>query len=95
MLIDSDYLSGKVIESLIKRCGNCNIEKTLIHAEGIFVCQKCGEAEAVIIDSEKPNYKESVPESKPASPYRKSNHLNEVVIAFLSLFMKVRELYVR
>jgi hypothetical protein len=78
MLIDSDYLSTKVLEALIKRCGNCNIEKTLIHAEGIYVCQKCGEAEAVIIDSEKPNYKESVPDNKPSVPYRKSNHLNEL-----------------
>ncbi len=77
MLIDSDYLIGKNNAILIKRCAGCDMDKTLIHAEGIYVCQMCGEAEPVIIDSEKPNYKESVPDNKPSLPYRKSNHLNE------------------
>ena len=76
MLIDNNYLSQKSKDNIIKTCNNCNIEKTLIHAEGIYVCHKCGEAEMVIIDSEKPNYKESISDNKPSYPYKKGNHLS-------------------
>ncbi|ARF09848.1 hypothetical protein Indivirus_4_20 [Indivirus ILV1] len=96
MLIDSDYLVGKNNMILIKRCLACDIEKTLIHAEGIYVCRKCGEAEPVIIDSEKPNYKESVPDNKPSMPYRKANHLNEWLkeVGHKSTYLKVCASYI-
>ena len=57
--------------NIIKKCENCNIDKTLINSEGIFVCQQCGEVEQIIIDSEKPNYKEAVSDTKPGYPYKR------------------------
>ena len=64
--INRDWVSEKNrINDIIRHCHKCGIEKTLIHSESIFVCQKCGEFEVVIIDSEKPNYKEAVIDTKP------------------------------
>lgn len=75
-LTDSKYMCEKVKLSQIKKCTNCNIEKTLIHSEGIYVCQECGEFEYVIIDSEVPSHKDSLNE-KPKYPYKTINHLIE------------------
>jgi hypothetical protein len=78
MLIDSEYMCDKKKSgNKIRKCPICDIEKTLMHSEGIYVCQKCGETEIVIIDSEKPNYKEAVTDTKPGYPYKRSNHLND------------------
>ena len=66
---------------LNNKCLNCNIEKTLIHSEGIYVCKKCFEVESIIIDSEKPNYKDPTPE-KSGYPYKRINHFNEWLSQF-------------
>lgn len=74
MLVNSDYMCDKKrTGGKIKICFNCGIEKTLNHSEGIFVCQECGEVEMVIIDSDKPNYKESITDTKPGYPYKRIN----------------------
>lgn len=98
MLVDNDYLTTKKMVNQIKKCLNCNIEKTLIHADGIYVCQTCGEAEPVIVDSEKPNYKEAVPDNKPPSSYKKGNHLNEwlnQILGHKSTYLKVCASYIQ
>lgn len=70
MLVDPEYLCEKKKQKgKFIKCLNCDIEKTLIHSEGIFVCQNCGEVEIVIVDSEKPNYKEAITDTKPGYPY--------------------------
>jgi hypothetical protein len=69
------------LQSRIKKCKTCNVEKTLIHSEGIYVCRKCGEVETIIIDSEKPNYKDPTPE-KSGYPYKRINHFNEWLSQF-------------
>jgi hypothetical protein len=68
-LTDSKYMCEKVKLSPIKICSSCNIEKTLIHSEGIYVCQLCGKFEYVIIESEVPSHKDSLNE-KPKYPYK-------------------------
>jgi hypothetical protein len=73
--------NDNLIHSRIKKCKTCNIEKTLVHAEGIYVCTKCAEVEHVIIDSEKPNYKDPLPE-KAGYPYKRINHFNEWLSQF-------------
>jgi hypothetical protein len=75
-LTDSKYMCEKVKLSPIKICDICNIEKTLIHSEGIYVCQDCGQFEYVIIESEVPSHKDSLTE-KPKYPYKTINHLIE------------------
>ena len=99
-LVDKNYLCDKKRENVIKTCEECNMEKTLIHAEGMYVCRMCGQAEPVIVDSEKPNYKEAVSDSKPPLPYKKLNHLSSTLLYFfhflqnskcldISLFKKI------
>lgn len=82
-LIDNEYYCNKKKKNTkFNICPYCSIEKTLIHSEGTSVCPECGEAEMVIIDSEKPNYKEAVTDSKPIFAYKRSNHLNEWISQF-------------
>lgn len=84
MIIDSEYLCDKKRGyGKIKKCLQCNIEKVLVYTDGMYVCQNCGESEIVIIDSEKPNYKETVSsDTKPGYPYKRSNHLSEWLAQF-------------
>ena len=87
MIIDSEYMCDKKRGgNKIRKCLLCNIEKVLMHTDGMYVCQKCGEVEIVIVDSEKPNYNEAVTsDTKPGYPYKRSNHLNNDVIHLLLL----------
>lgn len=88
MIVDNEYKCiRKRNYNMIKKCENCNIDKTLINSEGIFVCQQCGEVEPIIIDSEKPNYKEAVSDTKPGYPYKRSNHLNEIILICVFLIL--------
>ena len=66
LFINKEYIGERNKSSeIIRYCTKCNTEKTLVHSESIYVCQKCGEFESVIIDSEKPNYKEAIIDTKP------------------------------
>jgi hypothetical protein len=75
-LTDNMYLCEKVKLSPIKTCSSCNIETTLIHSEGIYVCQNCGKFEYLVIESEIPSHKDALNE-KPKYPYKTINHLIE------------------
>jgi len=75
-LIDSAYASNKIKSIPLKICEGCNIEKTLIQAEGLYVCKKCATVEHVVIESEIPNHKDTMNE-KPKFPYKRQNHLIE------------------
>lgn len=80
---DGDYMCDKKKGGNgIKMCEQCGIEKTINHSDGMLVCKECGEAEVIIIDSEKPNYKESVTDNKTAYPYKRQNHLSEWLSQF-------------
>lgn len=75
-LIDRTYIGNKSKPCIVKLCTKCNIEKTLIHSEGSYVCQNCGETEHIIVESEIPNHKDNTCE-KPKYPYKRINHLIE------------------
>lgn len=72
MLIDRAYVSNKSKTNPIRLCLNCGVEKTLIQSEGSYVCQKCGETEHIIVESEVPNHKDATSE-KPKYPYKRLN----------------------
>ena len=50
-------------------CNQCKIKKMLIQHEGRYVCHGCGRSDNIIIDSEKPSYKEAM--SSDCSSWRK------------------------
>lgn len=88
LLNDKEYTTSKNKKNIIKYCVNCkntdgSVEKTLIQSEGIYVCQKCGEVEYIIIEGDYPGHKDILTE-KPRYPYKKINHLIEKLNQFQS-----------
>lgn len=57
-------------------CKDCGIEKILNSNEGSLICKKCGVIEYIIMDSDKPSYKEPPPEVSYFA-YKRQNHFNE------------------
>lgn len=83
MLTDTGYVGNrKKYVNMIKYCNLCNVERTLIQSEGIYVCQICGDVTAIIVESEKPNYKDSGTQEKAIYAYKRQNHYNEWLSQF-------------
>lgn len=58
-------------------CSLCNMEKTLIHDEGVVLCTSCQLQEKALIDCTKPSYKETTQQEICYFSYKKMNHFNE------------------
>ena len=67
--------------SNIDFCNNCGIEKTLYMSEGKMICNKCGDESFILIDSDKPSYKEP-PREISYFAYKRINHFNEWLAQF-------------
>ena len=61
-----------------KICNICKIEKTVHINEGYLICTICGDSEAILIEVDKSNYKDSNTELK-ACAYKRINHLSEIL----------------
>jgi len=74
---------GKYKKFKPKYCPNveCKAEMTLHLSDGYLICTSCGFCEEVILDSDKPNYKEPVPDAT-AYSYKRINHFNEWLAQF-------------
>jgi len=74
---------GKYKKFKPKYCpnGECKAEMTLHLSDGYLICTSCGFCEEVILDSDKPNYKEPVPDAT-AYSYKRINHFNEWLAQF-------------
>lgn len=62
-------------------CEFCRKEKTIHLQEGMLVCTDCGHSEFIAIESDKPNYKEPIIETKP-NGYKRMNHFSELLNQF-------------
>jgi len=62
-------------------CNICGIEKTLYMSEGKMICNKCGDESFILIDSDKPSYKEP-PREISYFAYKRINHFNEWLAQF-------------
>ena len=80
-IIDNTYESkkNKVIDDTI--CVKCNNKLNINYIEGVSVCISCGEQYNILIDSDKPNYKEPTYESNYFA-YKRINHFNEWLSQF-------------
>ena len=77
-ITDNEYHSEKIRNNReLKRCLDCNTEKTINQSEGIMVCENCGSVEMVISESEKSSYKDNTIPDKPGYPYKRINHFSE------------------
>ena len=81
-IIDNSHIQDQ-IETVdnITFCVKCNIEKTIIQAEGTIVCRMCGDSIEYVTDSEKPTYKEPLQETSYFC-YKRINHFNEWLSQF-------------
>jgi len=73
--VDTRFISDKNKEDDIEICRKCNAQKYFINAEGVMICQKCGAQEYVLIDCDKPSYKEP-PKEIAYFAYKRINHFN-------------------
>ncbi len=62
-------------------CGDCNIEMNLEPSLGCLICLNCGYQESILIDSDKPSYKDP-PKEITSFCYRRINHFNEILAQF-------------
>ena len=62
-------------------CKYCKIEMLLNNNTGVLICPKCGLMENIIVDSDKPSFKEP-PKEMTSFCYKRINHLNEFLAQF-------------
>lgn len=80
--IDPNYAPPKSSVWMIDFCPVCleinkvRRELLLQQGDGVLICKDCGHMEQVVIDSEKPSYKDPPPEATYFA-YKRINHFNE------------------
>lgn len=79
--IKSGIMPGSGIEPGWGTCPTCNIEMTFYQNEALLGCPRCGHEEFILIDSEKPSYKDP-PREITYFAYKKINHFNEWLAQF-------------
>lgn len=79
--IKSGILPGSGIEPGWGCCPTCDIEMTFHQNEALLGCPQCGHEEFILIDSEKPSYKDP-PREITYFAYKKINHFNEWLAQF-------------
>ena len=80
-IVDSSCITDRDREEDIEICKKCNEQKLFVYAEGLIVCQKCGDQDYVFIDCDKPSYKEP-PKEIANIAYKRINHFNEHISQF-------------
>lgn len=79
--VEKDYIVNKKEDENLDICKMCNIERIFSKSEGIYICPKCGNQEKILIDSDKPSYKEP-PREISYFAYKRINHFNEWLAQF-------------
>ena len=81
-LIDKNYMSTiNNNKDIFDNCMMCNIEMLLNNNTGQLTCPNCGFIENIIVDSDKPSFKEP-PKEMTSFCYKRINHLNEFLAQF-------------
>lgn len=79
--IKSGIMPGSGIESDYGCCPLCDSEMTFSQNEAMLNCANCGHQDFILVDSEKPSYKDP-PREISYFAYKKINHLNEWLAQF-------------
>ena len=79
--IKSGILPGSGIEPGWGSCTHCGVEMTFYQNEAKLGCPRCGREEFILVDSEKPSYKDP-PREVTYFAYKKINHFNEWLAQF-------------
>jgi hypothetical protein len=59
-------------------CNECLIEKMIYQSDSLIVCPECGDSEYIILNNDKPNYKE-ISTDVNCFAYKKKNHFKEIL----------------
>ncbi len=59
-------------------CSMCETENVYNQTTGYYVCVKCGNSTLILMNNNKPNYKDSVIDTS-SFTYKRINHLNEIL----------------
>ena len=62
-------------------CLKCNVEKKTHLSDGCMICEICGQVDYIVIDSDKPSYKDP-PKEISYFAYKRINHFNEWLAQF-------------
>ena len=81
MVKTDDNFVLKNESSEIDICKECKTEKTLHISDGKLICNMCGEETTILIDSDKPSYKDP-PREVSYFAYKRINHFNEWLAQF-------------
>ena len=76
---EEDYVQNEEDKSDV--CEECNVERITYLSEGYMVCPVCGNQEYILIDSDKPSYKDP-PREVSYFAYKRINHFNEWLAQF-------------
>jgi len=79
--IEGGIMPGSGIEPGWGSCSVCSVEMTFYQNEAMLGCPKCGHEEFILVDSEKPSYKDP-PREISYFAYKKINHFNEWLAQF-------------
>ena len=79
--IDENYVNKIKIDVKINKCELCDHEMTLYPSEGYQICGECGNQEFILIESDKPSFKDPPLEVCYFS-YKRINHFNEWLAQF-------------
>ena len=80
-LIDNNYDDNDYTNIKTDICEYCNTEMLLNQNAGVLICSNCGIQEQIILDSDKPSYKDP-PKEMTSFCYKRINHLNEFLAQF-------------
>ena len=80
--IDTNYINFNNSDNdIFDTCTKCMVEMLLNNNIGVLICPKCGLMENIIVDSDKPSFKEP-PKEMTSFCYKRINHLNEFLAQF-------------
>jgi hypothetical protein len=79
--IDENYINRIKIDHNIFKCKLCQNEMTVYPSEGYQICSECGNQEHILIESDKPSFKDPPLEVCYFS-YKRINHFNEWLAQF-------------
>jgi hypothetical protein len=81
--VDPEHARGgsEVLNDPYGECEDCQTEMIFSQNEALFTCPKCGYQEFVLIDSDKPSYKDP-PREVSYYAYKRINHFNEWLAQF-------------
>lgn len=75
-IVDTSYIRPLYQDIHLGQCSMCSIPLTYLMQDGIMVCQQCGYQELLLVEQNKPIYRQPSKEASHFS-YKRINHFNE------------------